>query len=224
MAFKFELKSADQAIAQGAFGEGLEFAKSSFLLAENRPELSILLDVLTAGLEDMSYNRSPSPLSPKASMATSMYASAGSGGDTPTTPVTPTSTRSINSRRISMGFGGGDKLTKDYNALKQNVEKAIANKHKFERQGIIKSDSSSSEAERKKFLNENRSASTSLTWQASYTKKKRDEKRTNSGQIQQPTSWYRSFYASSNESSGTVEQPGDPGADPHPPGACCTIA
>lgn len=58
MAFKYTLKSADQAIAQGAFGDGLYFSQDAASLATNDAEFRILQEVVRAGVEDLTWNQS----------------------------------------------------------------------------------------------------------------------------------------------------------------------
>lgn len=168
-AFKYELKSADQAIAEGAFVEGLEFAKSALSIAEHQAELYILLDVLNAGLEDMAYNlnnRSLSQSSPlKERISPSIF--------------------SRNSRNATI-FSTSDKLMKDYNALKHDVEN-LANGRKSSKTGhhvTIQEEKFDADNEKRERLR-NRSATTTLNWQASYANRKREKKRAISAQ-----SWF----------------------------------
>lgn len=156
LAFKFELKSADQAIAHGAFEEGLEFAKSSFSLAQTHSELLVLLDVLATALEDMSYNSAPSPLF-------SLKASCEDGRQFSTSPADILSASSNMGENLSLWEE--DKLIKDFSALKREVEQASADKLQSE----------STAPARHQVIVPNKPASGFLTWQASYTKRKRDE-------------------------------------------------
>eukprot|EP00981_Chlorochromonas_danica_P003669 scaffold681_cov173-Ochromonas_danica.AAC.32 len=171
-AFKYELKSADQAIAEGAFVEGLEFAKSALSIAEIQAELYILLDVLNAGLEDMAYNlnnrsfNQPSPVKDKVSP--SIFSRNSRNGGT------------------IFNFGTSDKLMKDYNALKQDVEN-LAQGRKSPKTGhhvTIQEENLDADSEKRERLR-NRSATTTLNWQVSYAHRKREKKRAISAQ-----SWF----------------------------------
>eukprot|EP01032_Pedospumella_encystans_P010794 gene10794-12589_t len=53
LAFKYELKAADQQVAKGAYGDGLNFLKSAAKLAEKDVELEVVLEVIDRAIEDI---------------------------------------------------------------------------------------------------------------------------------------------------------------------------
>lgn len=207
-AFKYELKSADQAIAQGAFTEGLDFARAAYMLAETKAEYSILLDVLVAGLEDLALARSPNP--PQTPRESSWQQPL-----TPTTPVTPVTPstpaggRVGASKRYSISAGSGDKLTRDYQHLKNNVERAITQLQRKKEASLaaaaaaIKANAELTEEERKRMLLAHRTPSTQLNWQASYVTRRKDERRTQSGYGGWFGTYFRSSAIGERQSSGS---------------------
>ena len=52
-AFKYEIKSADQAIGQGAYNDGLEFLKSAMESSAHKYELRLLLELIFIAKEDI---------------------------------------------------------------------------------------------------------------------------------------------------------------------------
>ena len=56
LAFKYELKSADQQVGKGAFSDGLVFLKSAIKLAERDVELDVVLEVIARAVEDIKEN------------------------------------------------------------------------------------------------------------------------------------------------------------------------
>jgi hypothetical protein len=56
MAFKFELKAADQALSRGAFSDGLVFTKASMKLATELAELTVLVEVIEGAIAEMMAN------------------------------------------------------------------------------------------------------------------------------------------------------------------------
>lgn len=53
LAFKYSIKSADQAVSVGAYDDGVRFAREAYEKASNKSEFRVLLKVLDAGLEDI---------------------------------------------------------------------------------------------------------------------------------------------------------------------------
>lgn len=53
LAFKYELKAADQSLSQGAYSDGIDFLHSADKLASSRTELSILLEVVNRAIVDL---------------------------------------------------------------------------------------------------------------------------------------------------------------------------
>lgn len=53
LALKYTVKSADQAIARGAFSDGLSYLQMARPLAVSKAELGVLLDVVNAALKDL---------------------------------------------------------------------------------------------------------------------------------------------------------------------------
>jgi hypothetical protein len=53
LAFKYELKAADQAISRGAFSDGLMFVEAATKLAVTKPELKVISDVISRALRDI---------------------------------------------------------------------------------------------------------------------------------------------------------------------------
>lgn len=53
LAFKYKVKAADQAISRGAFSDGYSFVETAATLAVTRPELKVLVDVLSRALRDL---------------------------------------------------------------------------------------------------------------------------------------------------------------------------
>lgn len=53
LAFKFQVKAADQAISRGAYNDGLVFVNNAVPLAVSKPELKVLLEVINRGLVDI---------------------------------------------------------------------------------------------------------------------------------------------------------------------------
>jgi len=53
LAFKYELKAADQAISRGAFSDGLVFMEAATKLAVTKPELKVVSDVIQRALRDI---------------------------------------------------------------------------------------------------------------------------------------------------------------------------
>ncbi|RYH18437.1 hypothetical protein EON65_27235 [archaeon] len=95
LAFKYTLKSADQAIAQGAFGDGLYFSNDAVSLATTEAEVRILQDVVRAGVEDLTWNQSQQ---------------------------TPRSTTTLIKRTSIYNSSSEVKLMRDYTGLLQQVE------------------------------------------------------------------------------------------------------
>lgn len=53
LAFKYEIKAADQAISRGAFSDGLFFLEAAQKMAVTKPELKVLSDVIARALRDI---------------------------------------------------------------------------------------------------------------------------------------------------------------------------
>lgn len=53
LAFKYEIKSADQAIGQGAYNDGLEFLHTALKYANHKVELRLLLELIAIAKEDI---------------------------------------------------------------------------------------------------------------------------------------------------------------------------
>lgn len=53
LAFKYELKAADQAISRGAFSDGLVFMEAATKLAVTKPDLKVVSDVINRALRDI---------------------------------------------------------------------------------------------------------------------------------------------------------------------------
>jgi hypothetical protein len=53
LAFKYELKAADQAISRGAFNDGLVFVEAAAKMAVTKPELKVVSDVIARALRDI---------------------------------------------------------------------------------------------------------------------------------------------------------------------------
>lgn len=54
LAFKYEVKAADQAICRGAYNDGLKFVDMASNLAVNKSELKVLIAVISRALDDLS--------------------------------------------------------------------------------------------------------------------------------------------------------------------------
>lgn len=53
LAFKYKVKAADQAISRGAFNDGLAFVQEAATLAVSKPELKVMVDVISRALRDL---------------------------------------------------------------------------------------------------------------------------------------------------------------------------
>lgn len=53
LAFKYELKAADQQVAKGAYSDGLTFLRSAAKLAEREAELDVTLEVINRAIDDI---------------------------------------------------------------------------------------------------------------------------------------------------------------------------
>ena len=59
LAFKYKVKSADQAICRGAFSDGLTFLQASATVAVAKAELRVLIDVINRAINDLQLILSP---------------------------------------------------------------------------------------------------------------------------------------------------------------------
>lgn len=149
LAFKYELKAADQQVAKGAYSDGYTFLKSAAKLAEREVELDVVLEVIDRAIEDIREESKSmsSPASNTIMRLQSFY------------------TGSTDTR--SNGF------ILRYNALKKLVLRKKDSLHKTSQKAIT----SEKNVDKKKELllkaREDENAAR-LTWQPSYVAGKRD--------------------------------------------------
>ena len=157
LAFKYEIKAADQQVAKGAYSDGLAFLKSAAKLAEREVELDLVLEVIDRAVADikehMSTAHSPRTVTTALQRLHSFY------------------TGSHNSR--TNGF------VLRYNALKKFVL-TKKEKEKKERIENDKNESEKSTEKKKELLERARKEGKEgmLTWQPSYVARRSDSSST----------------------------------------------
>lgn len=149
LAFKYELKAADQQVAKGAYSDGLYFLKSAAKLAEREVELDVVLEVINRAIEDIREESKQHATAPTNALM----------------------------RLQSFYTGSTDTRTNGfilrYNALKRLVLRKKSTLHKAT-ESVIASEKN---ADRKKELLQKArhdAQSGALTWQPSYVAGKRD--------------------------------------------------
>lgn len=155
LAFKYELKAADQQVAKGAYSDGLTFLKSAAKLAQREVELDVVLEVINRAIEDIREENKQASAPNTLMRLQSFY------------------TGSTDTR--SNGF------VLRYNALKKLLLRKKDSLHRESEQAIT----SEKNADRKKELLQkarNEAQAGTLTWQPSYVAGKRDSSQSTSMQ------------------------------------------
>eukprot|EP01034_Spumella_vulgaris_P028572 gene28572-35455_t len=145
MAFKFELKAADQALSRGAFSDGLVFTKSSMKLAEELAELQVVVEVIEGAIAEMMNNDAPSKIDS-------------------VKPNSPTVIKSVLNLTSSVSIGVNKTLI-EYQKLKKEAELTIVKRRRADAQ---------SSHTAKMALLKGRSANEGLNWQPSFIASKRE--------------------------------------------------
>ncbi len=147
MAFKFELKAADQALSRGAFSDGLVFAKASLKLAEQLAELQVVVEVIEGAITEMINNDAV-----RNAAVTKPVSTVGILSVINLTPsITPTV--AVNKTLI------------EYQKLKKDVELAVLKRRRTDDQNS---------RTMKMALLKGRSANEGLSWQPSFIASKRE--------------------------------------------------
>jgi hypothetical protein len=155
LAFKFELKAADQQVAKGAYSDGLTFLKSAGKLAERDVELDVILEVISRAVDDIKENM-------------------GILAPPPTTTL----------MRLQSFYSGSNNSRTNGFVLRYNaLRKLILQKKEKLRKESEKAIASEKSMDKKKQLLEKarlEGKEATLTWQPSYVAGKRDNSGTDS--------------------------------------------
>jgi class 3 adenylate cyclase len=168
LAFKYRVKAADQAISRGAFSDGFRFTQAAADLAESKPELNMLLKVISMAIRCISKQNSSIGVMPArrlsgsfvAGVASPLTASSNNHSSTNNNIINTNSSSNNNNSSNNQGQGHG--LRAEYLKLK------IAMEAKLEKllKGHVKAEEASPGNKNRIVISKQPSAR--LTWQPSY--------------------------------------------------------
>jgi hypothetical protein len=160
LAFKYRVKAADQAISRGAFSDGFRFTQAAADLAESKPELNMLLKVISMAIRCISKQNASIGVMPARRLSGSFVA--------PAPPLTASSnnynstSNSNNNSNNNSTQGQGHGLRAEYLKLKIAMEAKLEKLSK----GHVKAEEASPGNKNRIVISKQPSAR--LTWQPSY--------------------------------------------------------
>jgi hypothetical protein len=159
-AFKYKVKSADQAISRGAFSDGLHFTQSAAELAESKAEIVMLLKIISMAVRDL--GQMLGGLSQMQPRRNSFIAS------TPNPNLNNTNNNTNNNNNNNNNTHPSSGLKSEYLKLKVAMEAKLDKLSK----GHVKAEEASPGNKNRLLIS--RQPSERLTWQPSYLASKQD--------------------------------------------------
>lgn len=152
LAFKYKVKAADQAISRGAFSDGLRFTQAAAELAESKPELAMLLKVISIAIRDIA-----------------------SIGGVPQRRNSGSFVAGVGSSPMSLSTNNNNPQTRSQGLRSEYLKLKIAMEAKLEKlsKGHVKAEEASPGNKNRLVISKQPSAR--LTWQPSYLASKQDD-------------------------------------------------